>query len=106
VLLLDGIGYTTSLTSESPKLFLYELINVVNTTINVESSHETAIYAKIVEEEFIDDTVPSRADNHFNSKAGFVFTYFKPYLTISTEEILKYKCMSCYLVISVYITKQ
>lgn len=36
ILLMEGIGYTTSLKT-NPKIFQFELINTLNTTINVES---------------------------------------------------------------------
>ncbi len=47
---MDGIGYTTTLKSNSPRVFLYELVNKIDTMINVQAKSSVEIFAKIVEE--------------------------------------------------------
>jgi len=36
--------------------------------------------------------VPSRKDNDFSSKGGYVLTYFMPYLMITEEDLAKFEC--------------
>jgi hypothetical protein len=38
------------------------------------------------------EVVPSKSDNDFASKGGYIFTYFMPYLMISEEELKNFAC--------------
>lgn len=49
----------------------------------------------------MDETVPSEKLNDFSSKSGIIFIYYKPFITITEEELKQINCEGCFLVISV-----
>ena len=83
VMLLDGIGYTTTFPIDKKRIFQYELLDKHNLSIKVDSKSIVEIYVKIVEENEMKGVVPSSSNNHFSSKGGYIFTYFMPYLIIT-----------------------
>ena len=57
---MDGIGYSTSISNPlSPKVFVYDLIYMNNTSINVYSSYSLDLFVKIVNKDQINKTIPS-----------------------------------------------
>ncbi len=48
-----------------------------------------------------DSVVPGKDNFDFSSKSGFIFTYFKSYLVITQEQLNKFDCKQCYLLVVV-----
>ena len=70
------------------------------------TNSEVIIYVKVVEEDKRNKVIPGAKNYDFSSKNGYIFTYFKPYLLITEDELSRFKCKDCYLVIAVEVNEQ
>jgi hypothetical protein len=100
VLLAEGLGYSTTLPDKKCKYFHYELLSRANLTLNIHSQAAVEIYADIVNADQRTVTTPTAAQHQYTSETGFLFTYFRPHLSISHTELAKLKCEDCFMVVA------
>lgn len=49
VMLLDGIGYMTTFTTDRTRVFQYELLDKHNVSINIDAESSVELYVKVVD---------------------------------------------------------
>lgn len=104
VILPDGVGYHgISLSTESSlKIFTYQVVNHIDTTIVLTTSKKLFFLVKVIDSAYRDSTVISANDYHLTSPSDNFYFLESIYLKVTPEDIAKSQCKNCELLIYVY----